>query len=402
MDLTSGWLIGFAAVATLAALTATLRAWPRLASTTPRHLLERAVLLIVTQVAMLLLIFLSVNASGEFFATWSDLFGTNHTTGVIAPASHAASGQPSPAASGRTGGLLTPIGTAGSPALTGLRGRAELGELQLVRITGLRSGIGVSAYLYLPPQYFRPARTGQRFPVIVAVSDHVTAAGDAYSAASLAATAAAEIEAGRARPAIYVMVPVAVADPRDRGCLDVPGGPQAATFFTQDLPAAIEAAYPASQSAAGWAVLGDAGGGYCAIGLAMAHSDRFGVAAAPLAQYGLPPGADDLRPGSVGWWMFGGSAALRDESDLRWRLRYWPAQPISLLFLRAPAATPGPRPGSSGTSAPASATPSPVQLFVSLSVPPASVAELTLAAGPRPLAPALDRISAALSAGGVP
>ncbi len=398
MGLTSGLLIGLAAFLAATAFAGTLWMWRRLASPRPSQVVARIGLLLWAQLTVMLVIFLSVNKSFGFFASWQDLFGTNNTTGVIVAPSHQAGGQSAPIRSQGTGVLAsrTASGRTGlSWSLTTGHDWSRYGRLQLVRITGVRSGIAANAYVYLPPQYFSPAPAGRTFPVIVVISGHVTAAGDPYSAVSLAVTAAQETEAGRARPAIYVLlgVPVPGGTGRDLGCLDVPGGPQAATFFAQDLPAAIESAYPAAAAAAGWGVLGDASGAYCALSLAMAHSDRFAVAAAPLAGYGPPPGSAGTRPGTAGWWLSGGSRLLRQQNDLGWRLVHLPPQPISLFFLRAGPGGPQVSSGGAGTSTPAAA-----RAFLSLLRLPTHVRQITLATGRQPLAPALDRITAVLTA----
>ncbi|HUK68893.1 MAG TPA: hypothetical protein VLW50_09115 [Streptosporangiaceae bacterium] len=414
MGLTSGLLIGLAGFFAATAFAGTLWMWRRLASPRPSHLLARIGLLLWAQVTVMLVIFLSVNKSFGFFASWPDLFGTNNTTGVIVAPHHQSGGQSAPIRTRGTGALASRTATGRSGptwSLTTGHDWSRYGRLQLVRITGLRSGIVASAYIYLPPQSFSPAQAGRTFPVIVVISDHVTTAGDPYSAVSLAVTAAAEIDAGRARPAIYVMVGASAAGGtgraggigegtggargagRDLGCLDVPGGPQAATFFAQDLPTAIESAYPATQAPAGWAVLGDASGSYCALSLAMAHSDRFAVAAAPLAGYGAPPGSAGTRPGTAGWWLSGGSPLIRQENDLSWRLVNLPPQPISLFFLRAGQGEPRVRSGDDATG-----TPAPARAFLSPVRFPTHVTQITLATGPRPLAPALDRIMAAVTA----
>jgi Putative esterase len=387
VGLTSGSLIGLAGFLAVTAIAGTMWLWPSVAGPRRAHVLARAGLLVWAQVTVMLVLFLSVNSSFGFFASWSDLLGTNHATGVIVTPPRPGGGEP---ARSQTAGLVMRAGDGrarGWPAAPlGGRDPARYGELRAAHITGTRSGISATAYVYLPPQYFDSgARAGGTFGVVIVISGHTATAGDPYGAVSVALTAARQIAAGREKPAIYVMLTPAVAAGRDRACLDVPGGPQAATFFSQDLPAAIRAAYHVSDGPGGWAVVGDASGGYCALSLAMAHSDRFSVAAAPLAPYGLPPGMTGMRPGSPGWWLAGGSAAIRDEDDLTWRLRFLPPQPVTVFFTRAPAAA------SVGADA-----------WRSLARRPMRVAEITLAAAPQPLAPLLDAVTSALAASGPP
>ncbi|MGE5292489.1 MAG: alpha/beta hydrolase [Micromonosporaceae bacterium] len=391
MSLTSGLLIGLAGFLAVTAFAGTMWAWRRVAGPRPSHVLARVSLLVWAQVTVMLVLFLSVNRSFGFFASWSDLFGTNHTTGVIVAPDR--QGHAQPAGSRAANELVTRGGRSRGgwpPALAGRHGTWHQGQLRMARIAGVRSGISATAYVYLPPQYFEAKhpeasrRSGSRFPVVVVISDHVAAARDPYGAVSIALTAAAQIEAGRARPAIYVMLSPAAAGARDSACLDVPGGPQAATFFSQDLPAAIGVAYPASVSPAGWAVIGDVSGGYCALSLAMAHSDRFAVAAAPAARYGPPPGMTGTARGSNGWWISGGSAAIRNEEDLAWRLSNLPPPPISVFVTRPVPVTRTGRGGQPDT-------------FLSHARRPMHVTEITLAGGPQPLAPLLDSVTSALT-----
>ncbi len=408
MGLTSGLLIGLAGFFAAGSFALTLGLWRRLATPGPSHVPARLALLLCAQVSVMLVIFLSVNKSFGFFASWPDLFGTNNSTGQIVTPGQPGGNQPTPVRSqgagevaARTPAGWPPTGPGSLPTAPSASASARYGRLSLVRVNGVRSGISATAYVYLPPQYFWPAPAGRTFGAVVVISGRVGSPGDPYSAASLAVTAAGQIAAGRARPAIYVMLSPSVAGGRDRGCLDVPGGPQAATFFAQDLTSAIESSYPVSHAAAGWTALGDPSGGYCALSLAVRHSDRFGAAAAPLAGYGPPPGSAGTRPGTPGWWMSGGSQALAKESDLTWRLQHLPPPPVSLCFLRDAA---GQRQagnggqGSVGGSQPGSAA----TAFLALMKAPTRVSQVALATGPRPLAPVLDRITTQLNPGGSP
>ena len=389
MSLTSGFLIGLSGFLAVTAFAGTMGAWRRVAGPRPSHVLARISLLVWAQVTVMLVLFLSVNRSFGFFASWSDLFGTNHATGVIV-APDRPGGQARPAGTPAANELVTRGGgpSGGWPAaLTGPNGSWHHGQLRMARIAGVRSGISATTYIYLPPQYFERGQFGEGgsgFPVVVVISDHVATAGDPYGAVPIALTAATQIEAGRARPAIYVMLSPAVAGGRDSACLDVPAGPQAATFFSQDLPAAIQASYPVSASPAGWAVVGDVSGGYCALSLAMAHSDRFAVGAAPAARYGPPPGMTGTAPGSAGWWISGGSAAIWNEEDLAWRLANLPPQPVSLFLTRQRPSTRSAGGGQPGT-------------LLSHSRPPMRVTEITLSGGQQPLGPLLDAVTAALT-----
>ncbi len=158
------------------------------------------------------------------------------------------------------------------------------------------------------------------------------------------------------------------ADAADQGCLDVPDGPQAGTFFAQDLPQAVESAYRADSGPAGWALLGDSSGGYCSVQLAMTNSQVYSAAVAPPADYTAPPGSGQN----------GGSPQIAEQNDLLWRLQHQPMQPISVLF-----AGPGQARG-----------------FLSLVRPPMHASSMPLATGTWPLAPVLDWIGRTLGTPG--
>src|SRR6266568_3726536 len=141
------------------------------------------------------------------------------------------------------------------------------------------------------------------------------------SARRLSATAAVQMAAGRLGPMIVVMLPSRSG--QDQGCLNVPGGAQAATFFAQDLPHAIGSVYrAASPFTRRWALLGDSSGGYCALQLALTSSGTFAAAALPPGTYTAPPGSGE----------FGGNPQLRSQDNLAWLLRHRPMQPISVLL----------------------------------------------------------------------
>ncbi|MGD0376919.1 MAG: alpha/beta hydrolase-fold protein [Streptosporangiaceae bacterium] len=352
MGLTSPALVGVLAVAVITALAATLWWWPKLAVPGLRAVALRIVAIAALQASVLGLIFVVVNRSAEFYSSWSDLFGTENASAAIV----AVGSGPSPTAVPLKVISSTPVSVPG-------RRKAAGGRLQAVQLHGQLSGLAAPGYVYLPAQYPRAGRPAKPLPVDVVISDRIGSQGAVYSAGQVAATAAGQIAAGRLRPVIIVMLPATVggrAGAADLGCLDVPGGAQAATFFSQDLPQAMESAYQVVSGPAGWALLGDSSGGYCAVQLAMSSSQVFSVAVAPPADYAAPPG-----PGE-----FGGSAQIRTQDDLLWRLQHQPMQPISVLFTG----------------------PGQARSFLSLVRPPMHAGSMTVAAGKWPLGPVLDWI----------
>jgi enterochelin esterase-like enzyme len=323
VGLTSPALMTMLAVVAAVALASILWYWPKLAGRGVVPVVARIGALGVLQLSVLGLIFLIVNSSAEFYSSWSDLFGHQSGGGAIV-AGQARTGHS--VVSSRSAAPVTVLASS-AVAVPGRPGTVG-GQLQTVRLYGQLSGLSVLGYVYLPPGY--GARGETALPVAVVISGELGNPASPYGAGVLAATAASQIAARRLGPMIFVMLP-AVVGQHDQGCLNVPGGTQAAMFFTEDLPQAIDSAYRAvPPTTRRWAVVGDASGGYCALQLAMTSSETFAVAAVPPGGYTAPPGPAE----------FGGSPQIRTQDNLSWLLRHQPMQPISVLFTGSGAGQP--------------------------------------------------------------
>jgi putative esterase len=353
VGLTSPALVALLVVTASLLLAAILWQWPRLAARGLRPVLLRIAALAVLQLSVLTLIFVVINNSAEFYASWSELFGTQSGGGGII------TGLPADDRGGGEGPAIAPLTvTASSPVPTPGPSAAAGGDLQSVTFHGRLSGLRVPGFVYLPPGY-----AAGSLPVAVVISGQLNAAGQPYSAGRLAATAARQIAAGKLAPLILVMLPARIGP--DQGCLDVPGGTQAATFFTEDLPQAVASGYRAQAPASHrWALLADSAGGYCALRLAMTSSETFAAAALPPGDYTAPPGAAE----------FGGSPQIRTQDNLAWLLRRQPMQPVSVLF-----------------TGPGSAQP-----FLSQARPPMRVGQAGLDAGKWRLSGAIDWVGGVL------
>lgn len=371
MGLTGTPFILLLCVLALAALVGVVWGAPRAA----RRIPARIGLLLVSQVLLMAALLTVANAYFAFYGSWGDLLGmpTGSGGGTGHPAGHPARG-----ASGPTGPdpLLVPAHDA---FVSGHQLPAKDGRLEAVTIHGARSGITALAYVYLPPQYFQD-RT-RRFPVTLALTGYPGNAQNLITRLQLPQTAAQEIAARRLKPMIFVMMRPAVTPPRDTECTDVPGGPLAETFFARDLPAAIKSGYRTVPTPTGWSALGDSTGGYCALKLAMRHSDRF---AAAVSLSGYYKALRDITTGD----LYGGSTAYRSVNDLSWRLRHLPAPPIDVLVTTS-------KVGEKDYAA--------TQRFVRLARSPMRVASITLPTGGhhfsvwrRELTPALRWLSGRL------
>jgi len=357
------YLLAICAVGTLLAI---IIDWRAMAGRTKRSVVHRAVSLAGLQFFVLGFIFVTVNRSGEFYSSWSDLFGLDKASGSVVASTDAGASR------------VQPVVVAGRAPVPVPGNRTGGGVLETVTLNGQLSGLSVRGQVFLPAGYRSSGRGGQ-YPVLVEISDNLANSSSPYAAARFAETAARQITTGQLEPVIIVMVAASVAT-TDEGCLDAgtepatsstPSAPAvlAATFFTQDLPAILQSQYRASYNGANWGLLGDSTGGYCALQLTLTHSWAFTAAVAPDGTYAHPPG-----PASGV-----GSPDLRLQDNLQWLLRNQPMQPVSVLFTS---------PGSGAGGA---------RLFAAAAARPMQVSTLNMGGGGWPLAPVLDWIGAAIA-----
>jgi enterochelin esterase-like enzyme len=309
--------------------------WPRLSRPWPAQLAERLGLILLTQVFATAAVLTFLNDYLSLMGSWSEVFGTG-------PQRHAWTASPLPQF------LASPVAITGA-TLGGSFGRSTLapqaaqrllaspatgpavaaaarsGVVLRVTIHGRYTGITTgSDYVYLPPQYFMPGYAAERFPVVLGFTGYPNEPLDLMRLLYMPSTAARLVKAGRAQPAIYVMVNPSVALPRDTECTNVPAGPQVATFFGRDLPLALERTFRVNPGRSGWGAIGYSTGAYCAVKIAMLYPGQFSAAVGLSGYY---VALKDLTTGNI----YGGSPGYRNENDLDWRLSHLPAPPISVL-----------------------------------------------------------------------
>lgn len=305
-------------LAALAVAVVTFLVWSRVPGSPWIRRGLRLLLLVANQFVAVLLVGVLANDAGNFYSSWTDLFAGGGGSAALARP-HARS-QPAPPA-----GVLT-----ADDAKFATRSQWPVrGRLISITVSGATSQLHAPAYVYLPPQYFQPSYAKTSFPAIELLT------GYGHSAAGLAARGAApdvmlRLMRSGAVPAVLVMTSAAPGPDRDTECVDVPAGPQAATFLGIDIPMAISHSYRVTP--VGWGIGGIGEGGYCAAKLAMLHSDVF-YAGALIGAYYAP-----RRTAKTGD-LWAGSAVLSRLDDLGWRLRHLPAPPARLLALDPPGGT---------------------------------------------------------------
>ncbi|TYB48085.1 alpha/beta hydrolase [Actinomadura chibensis] len=326
MGLTSWGTFGLLALAAVGCMAAVVAVWPKAAAKRGRAVAARAAMLAGCQLVVVLALVAGLNAHYLFYGSWSDLFSA--AGGGVGPP-----GTPAPNA-GTTGGdgsritVRTPRPDL-SPGSRGDRSPAKDGQVERVVVQGVRTGLSAEEYVYLPPQYFQSAYASRRFPVVLFLAGYPAADRLVWIRRGHIPEDVAQAQAAhRIQPMIYVMARPTVVAGWDTECADVPGGPQVETFFAQDVPEAVAATYRVARDRSGWGVAGYSTGGFCAAKLAMLHSDRFsaGVTMAGHFHALLDTTTRDL---------YGGSPAVRRNSNLIWRERNLPPPPVSLLIASA-------------------------------------------------------------------
>jgi S-formylglutathione hydrolase FrmB len=325
VGLTSGSLLGLLVLVAVALIAGTIWGWPRLAGAGVRAYFARIGMFVGAQVTLLAVFLLAVNNYFLFYASWSDLLGTNHqpvqiqmNNAKVAVAEPKGHGQPlaRQTTSFVKKGKLDP---------------ARDGQIEQVQIQGERTGLTTQAYVFLPPQYFQKPFAKRHFPVLYDFTGFPGLPEQLITRLKTPATAAKEMNAGRVQPMVIVMMrpsPNSVM-PKDTECTDVPSGPQVLSFYTQDVAESIMSTYRVATGFHGWGAMGDSTGGYCAVKLAMKDSDRF-TAAVSMAGYSYP--RQDWQTGD----LYGGSKDVKNDNSLIWRLQHLPPPPISILVTTSP------------------------------------------------------------------
>ncbi|MFD9129722.1 alpha/beta hydrolase [Kitasatospora sp. NPDC059571] len=314
MGLTSHKVLALSALLAVAAIAGTVWLWPRLARPTWTAVLGRIGTIVGTQVVVMCTIGLLANNYFAFYSSWDDLLGTGDNGPVTIQ--------------NRLDGREHGVRRISSETVRGTntvgRDPAQVGHLERIRIPGATTGLATDGYVYLPPQYFQPAYQGKRFPAAVAITGFPGDAKNLITKLNYPGTELQLIREGKMRPTVLVLMRPSPAMPRDTECEDVPGGPQADTYFTTDVPAAIRSAYRVADGPGSWGMIGNSTGGYCALKLAMRHPDVFSAAVSLSGYY---KAAEDATTGD----LFGGDGARRDRADLGWRLAHLPQPAVSLL-----------------------------------------------------------------------
>ncbi|MEV7778526.1 alpha/beta hydrolase-fold protein [Kitasatospora sp. NPDC088351] len=316
MGLTSHKVLALTVLIAVVMMAGTVWLWPRLAKRSWQAVLGRIGTLLATQLTVLAALGLVANNYFAFYSSWDDLLGTGDNGPVVI--------QNKVDASGRL--RVETIGHAevqGGGALG--RDPGKSGEIREVRIDGATTRLSTEGYVYLPPQYFQPEYAQKQFPAVIVSTGFPGIAKNLVTRLNYPGAALKLLQEGKMQPTVMVLMRPSPALPQDTECEDIPGGAQSETYFTKDVPSAIQASFRVSADPQAWGFMGNSTGGYCALKLAMRHPEVFPTAVSLSGYY---QAADDPTTGD----LFKGSEQRRNEADLIWRLKNLPQPKASVLL----------------------------------------------------------------------
>ncbi|MDH6126248.1 alpha/beta hydrolase-fold protein [Kitasatospora sp. GP82] len=317
MGLTSHKVLALSALISILMIAGTVWVWPRLAKRSWVAVAGRVGTIVGTQLVVMCTIGLVANNYFAFYSSWADLLGTSNNGPVTIQDRNALSGGGRPGIQQISNENVRGANTVG-------RDPAMVGKLEKIRIPGAGTGLSTEGYVYLPPQYFQPDYANKRFAAAIAITGFPGDAKNLITKLNYPSTELQSIKDGKTNPTVLVMMRPSPAMPRDTECEDIPGGPQAESYFAKDVPQAIRSSYRIGEGPRSFGVIGNSTGGYCALKLSMKHPDVFSTAVSLSGYY---KAAEDPTTGD----LFAGSKDRRNQADLGWRMAHLPKPAVTLL-----------------------------------------------------------------------
>jgi enterochelin esterase-like enzyme len=159
-------------------------------------------------------------------------------------------------------------------------------------ITGARTHLGRTVYIFLPPQYFQKAYANYRFPAIELFTGYPGEPQDWINVMGITSTLDTLVRDNLAKPAVLVMPDTEGQLRQDLECLNLSnsglltpaahllpnGGIQDSTYLAEDVPDYVSRTIRVQPPGAGWGLAGYSEGGYCAANLAIRYRKLFGFA----------------------------------------------------------------------------------------------------------------------------
>ena len=316
-------------VIALAAPVGVVVAWSRVRGPRPVRIASRLAMVLTAQLAALAVGLVALNDYGQFFTSWSELFGTGPAASVVSQQHFGAVPPPAPVgarvlharAPGAARVAVTSATLPNGARPTSWSSRSEWptrGALVQMNVSGPTTGLVEPGMVYLPPAYFTGDRAMPLVEVMTGYPGSTLLLVDRMHYPSYLLSA---MKAGT-QPMALVLLRPSVTYPRDTECTDVPHGPQAFSYFANDVPSVVASTFGLKPTSYG--AIGDSTGAMCAVKLAVVDPQRF-TAAVSLSGYFHA--IRDITTGN----LYGGSTQVRNLNDIMWRLRHLPLPPVSVL-----------------------------------------------------------------------
>lgn len=180
--------------------------------------------------------------------------------------------------------------------------------------------------VWLPPQYHQAAYRHTRFPVVMMLPGQPGTPESVFRGFDFATAAPKAIDTHAVKPFVAVFPPLMIAPPRDTECTNIPNGPQAETWLSDDVRDAVIKRFRVSTSPQKWSAMGISTGGFCAAKLLLRHRNLFNAAAGVGAYY-------DAETDHTTGDLFGNSRQLRNENSPIWLIQHPAVQNTNLLIV---------------------------------------------------------------------
>jgi enterochelin esterase-like enzyme len=220
---------------------------------------------------------------------------------------------------GNPGSALPTVNTASGKSLSAVLGSsinvtlaAQQGQTFRLTVRGRASHLNRHVYVYLPPQYFREAYRGYRFPVIELIPGFPGGPQDWINVVGVTNAYTTLLNDGVVKPAALVMPDANGSRQVSLQCLNVAHGPQDATFLALDLPRYLSDVLRLQAPGQAWGIAGYSEGGFCAANLALIYRLRYGYSGV-LSGY-FAPFRDQLGNPPRLVSPFGRNTALRRQN----------------------------------------------------------------------------------------
>jgi S-formylglutathione hydrolase FrmB len=316
MGLTSGGFFALVIAGVVLFPALTLLLWGRLPGPKAVKFGSRLGLILMSQAMAVLLAALWINNSFQLYYSWSDLVGNNGATGAIQAATPqvikttiAARGQ----------------GGARSESLPNFKLFTQMHGLQSgtgyqITVTGPESKITGSVEVWVPAQYTQAAYKNVNFPVVELFPGSPGTPQTWLTAMQAPLVVSRQVTSGEQHPFVLVAASINVDGRHDPDCSNIPGGPQVATWLTQDVRNLVLSSFRVSSARDAWGMMGYSEGGLCASKLALQYPNEY-AAAVSISGDDHPDG-DLLKPGTT---------AYQENSPI-WLLKHRKPASVALLL----------------------------------------------------------------------